>query len=70
MWVTGFGFVKDSPAAFSTLQKTQTTGSNLISMWVTGFEPAKAESHRILSPTYLTTLAHPHKRLKSEQDLT
>ena len=29
-------------------------------MWVTGFEPAQALSYRILSPAYLTTLAHPH----------
>lgn len=31
-------------------------------MWVTGFEPAKALSHRILSPAYLTTLAHPQNK--------
>lgn len=30
-------------------------------MRVTGFEPAQALSHRILSPARLTTPAHPHK---------
>lgn len=32
-------------------------------MRVKGFEPSKALSHRILSPTHLTTLAHPHTKI-------
>ena len=55
MRVTGFG-----PAQLKT--SLRDFRKRVPIMWVTGFGPAQALSHRILSPAYLTTLAHPRDK--------
>ena len=52
--------IRSSLRSLSSSRNNENFGSNQNLMWVTGFEPAKALSHRILSPTHLTTLAYPH----------
>ena len=60
MWETGFGVGYKILAAFKQVKHKPPVRIKI--MWETGFEPAKALSHWILSPVHLTALTLPHCR--------